>query len=119
IYAFIVLGAAVVALTLFGGPERRARAVTVSDEEIRIERFHRITTVVRRADLASVNAESRQDRGGRTRAELVLTPRDPIAFFSRHRELRIVRDHDAARIPVGTGARTVADLNEALSRRAA
>ncbi|MDO5499298.1 MAG: hypothetical protein Q4F67_06415 [Propionibacteriaceae bacterium] len=115
IYAAVLLVIGATALALVGGPEKRARSVTVGPEEIRIDRFHRVSTVIDRSELASVSAESATGRHGRTRAVLVLTPHDPGAFFTRHRELRSVRQGDAAHVPAGTSADTVSKLTEALT----
>lgn len=97
IYAFVVLGLAALALVFFGGPEQLARTISIGPDEIRIRRFHRIGTVVPLSELASFAEESDPDPQG-TQNVLVLTPHDPVAFFSKHRELRIVRSGDTARI---------------------
>ncbi|WP_432558530.1 hypothetical protein [Granulicoccus sp. GXG6511] len=115
VYALSVLAVAAAALTFFGGPERRARTVTVSAREIRITRFHRIGTVIERSELAGAVAEETPGGRGRPQALLVLTPRDPGTFFTRHRELRSVRIDGAAHVPVGTSHETVRELNEALA----
>ncbi|HHV22333.1 MAG TPA: hypothetical protein GXZ30_12500 [Propionibacterium sp.] len=114
LYAFIVLGVAVAALTFFGGPERRARAVSITDSDIRIDRFHRIGTVVDRSELSAAAAERRAGPKGRTQTLLVLTPRDPGTFFTDHRELRSVRVGDAAHVPAGTSEASAHELNEML-----
>lgn len=115
VYAAIVLGLAAVALTFFGGPERLARTITISRDSIRIERFHRVGSVIARSELSGAVAHASRDQRGRTRAVLVLTPRDPIRFFVRHRELRSVRVDNAAHVPAGTSEQTVRELTEALS----
>lgn len=121
VYAFVVLGVAVVALTLFGGPEGRARTVTITPDRIRIERFHRIGTVVERAELVAAEAtsatglRSAPESGACTQVVLVLTPRDPVQFFTAHRELRAVRVGDAAHVPAGSSEQTARELSEALS----
>lgn len=115
IYAFVVLGIAVVALTLFGGPERLARTVTITPDRLRIERFHRIGTVIDRSELAAAEAVVAPDRKGRARVVLALTPRDPVGFFTSHRELRAVRVGDAAHVPAGTSPQTARELNAALA----
>lgn len=119
LYALIVLLGCAAALTLVGGPERLARTITVTDDLIRIDRFHRIATVVRRPELAGARAEVETDSKGRERAVLVLESRDPVTFFTRHRELRSVRHGKSARVPAGRSADTVVEITEALGGSAA
>mgnify|MGYP007082237717 CR=1 FL=1 len=114
VYAFIVGAIATVALVSVGGPERLARAITVTPDTIRVDRFHRISTVVQWPELMSTAVESAPDRRGRTRTVLVLIPRDPVTFFTTHRELCSVRVGDTARVPAGSTP--VQALTEALTR---
>lgn len=121
VYAFLVLGIAVVALTLVGGPERLARRVVITPDRIRIDRFHRISTVVERSELSSALAMLSTEDGSPARRRtgtqvvLVLTPRDPVTFFTEHAELRAVRVRDAAHVPAGTSEQTARELSEALA----
>lgn len=114
IYALIVLPLCAVALALWGGPERLARQVTVTGEGLRIDRFHRVRTVIAWSELASATAELKPGRKGRPRAGLVLEPADPADFFHDHRELRAVRTGDQAVVPVGSAPQTVTELTEAI-----
>jgi hypothetical protein len=119
VYAVIVLPLCAVALALWGGPERLARRVTVDSEGLRIERFHSVRTVIEWGELTDAHAQMMTNRRHRTRAELVLVPADPAVFFSRHRELRAVRDGDRAIVPVGWHVVLVRDAAGVASSRAA
>lgn len=114
IYALIVLILGAIALTWFGGPEHLARTITVSDATILITRFHRVSTSVDRAELLGARSEVVQDAKGRSRVVLMLTPHDPVEFFTRHRELRAVRQDDAAYVPAGISSQTAHELTQAL-----
>lgn len=114
LYALIVLVVGAVALALFGGPESLARTITVSPDDIRISRFHRVATVVERSELTDARAEVETGRRNRPRTVLVLEPLDPEIFYTRHRELRAVRHGDAALVPAG-GAAIAEELTEALA----
>lgn len=114
IYALIVLPLCAVALALWGGPERLARQVTVTSAGLRIERFHRVRTVIEWPELTSATARVGLGKKGRVRAELVLEPADAEVFFYWHRELRAVQTADDAIVAVGSAPETVAELNAAI-----
>lgn len=114
IYALTVLPLCAVALALWGGPERLARRITVTRQGLHIDRFHRVRTDIEWRELTAATARLDTGPRGRARAELVLDPADPPAFFHRHRELRAVRRGDQAVVPTGSAAETVTELSMAL-----
>lgn len=113
LYAVVVLPLCAVALALWGGPERLARRITVTGEGLHIDRFHRVRTVIDWSELTAATARLGAASRGRSRAELVLEPADPVTFFFEHRELRAVRAGDLAVVPAGSAAETVTELNAA------
>lgn len=116
VYALIVLPLCALALATWGGPQHLARRLVVRSEGLRIERFHRVRTLIEWAELEATATRMQPNAKGRSQAILVLDPVDPEVFFSRHRELREVRQGDSAVVPIGRSADTVAELTEALDR---
>ena len=113
-FAAVLLPLGALALALFGGPERLARQVTVSEAGIRVDRFHRVTTSVDWSELDDATVRRVTDSRGREHGVLVLDPIDSIAFFTRHRALRSVRVDDQALVPLGRNSAAATELDEAL-----
>lgn len=110
-FAAVLLPLGALALALFGGPERLARQVTVSQTGVRVDRFHRVSTSVEWSELDDATV---RPGDAKQRAVLILDPVDAIDFFSKHRELNAVRINDRAEVPIGQNASASSELAEAL-----
>ncbi|WP_026925778.1 hypothetical protein [Granulicoccus phenolivorans] len=103
IVAAITCTLAAIAFSVFGGPQRRARVLEISDDGLRVLRFNRIRTDLDRAELAAAEV---------TPGRLELTPSDPAAFVAAHPELG---DQVPVSIPIGTGEATATAVRTALA----
>lgn len=110
--ALITLGLASWALVYAGGPADRARRITAGPQALEIERWTRVRTRVAWVELDGVTVVADQAGAG-----LLLIPRDPLAFFEAHPELRDVATADGALVPLGRRAGVGDDVRAALAAR--
>ena len=89
--AYIVLPLFALAVWWLAGPPNRLRRIVLGPDGIEITRHTRVRTRIDAGELAGVRREA---------DALVLTPADPAAFLTRHRELRPLRHGDEVSLPL-------------------
>lgn len=89
--AFIVLPLFALAVWWLAGPPHRLRQVMLGPDGIELTRHTRVRTRIAADELAGIRREA---------DALILTPADPAAFLTRHRELRPLRAGDQVRLPL-------------------